>query len=220
MKYFQRSITDFAKQENSSSSSSSEHTKASLAQVVLDNQDIIKPDDTIQIKEVDDDHCYGVVLRMWKDEEGKEMAEIQWYYKPKDIFQTIPAFIGRKELFISDHVDYIPVDSIIARAEIVSIDAYFFNRRSDSTYFSRASYRFLEHELDPPFLQWPTICTCGGVLNPDLSYLVCAECFKVFHHQCVRDVVDQVLWYCRNCRKRRSAGVVSVCAKEQTGRRR
>lgn len=204
MKYYQRSIADFAKQESSSSSSDSSDSVAEpLTQVLLDNREIVRPKDTVQIKELDDDHCYGVVRRLWKDQGEKEMAEIQWYYKPKDIFQTIPAFIGRKELFISDHIDFIPVDSIIGKASILSLEGYFYNSRTDSAYFSRAKYLFRSHEVDPPFEDWPPICTCGGVLNPDLSYLVCAECLKVFHHQCIKRRVEQVLWYCRSCRKRR-----------------
>ena len=165
---------------------------------VLENLETIRPGDTVKITESEDDLCFGEVVRM-----DAEMAEIQWYYKPKDIFTHTPAFIGSKELFSSPHLDTIPILSISSLVEITTLEDYFYNCKASTAYYSRAEYLPETHELQPSFLHWPTICTCKGFLNPDLRYVVCAECQQVYHPQCVKEGLEQLLWYCRNCRRKR-----------------
>jgi len=163
--------------------------------------------DVAVVKEWRDERCFGTILKIWSVPEGKGQAflRLRWYYKPADVFPSVPAFIGRDELFDSDHEQDIYVQAVYDKVRVVSFEEYC-NRADteEEVFFTRARYVSVACRVDPAIEDWPTVCVCRAVRSPDDVYLVCERCAGLFHFKCV-GVKEEDLdegWECAACRKR------------------
>lgn len=159
------------------------------------------------VKEWRDDRCYGTILKIWSvpHNKGQAYLRLRWYYKPSDVFPTVPAFIGSDELFDSDHEQDIYVQAVYDKVQVLTFDDYFSKTDIDEDmFFTRARYICGENRVEPPIEQWPTVCVCKAVKSPNDVYVECEKCGSLFHFPCVgmkEEEVDKD-WECVACRKK------------------
>ncbi|MEE4247770.1 MAG: hypothetical protein V2I33_20400 [Kangiellaceae bacterium] len=53
------------------------------------------------------------------------MININWHYKPDDLFSEEHDFFGEAELLTSDHVQDTPVYSIIEKIRLITFEEYY-----------------------------------------------------------------------------------------------
>ena len=127
---------------------------------------------------------------------------ISWYYKPKDVFSSVPNFISEAELFSSNLNQDIPVQSIYGKIEVLAFPEYYDLEEADSdVFFVRATYDHKKKTLSPEVNDWVKACYCNTNINPDLMYVKCDACNDVFHLDCVGKIEESdEKWFCNNCK--------------------
>lgn len=168
------------------------------------NSMVYEPGDVVVIQEHKDERCFGTVISIWSQAKGQAFFKVRWFYKATDVFGTVPLFIGADELFDSDHEQDVPVQSVYGKIRVLSFEDYF-NRAEieDDMFFSRARYKPLSREIEPPIEDWPTVCVCKAVKSPNDIYVECEQCGSLYHFPCVslsQDNVDPD-WVCESCRQ-------------------
>lgn len=144
--------------------------------------------DVVRVKEWKDEECFGTLLDIYRKKNCKyPLVKIRWFYKPSDIFTIKQPYLSEGELFDSDHVQEIWLDCIYDKVTMLSLEDYrIFDEVDDDTFFTRATYKHITHEIVPPFQEWKRVCTCNSILNPDSLYNVCERCGSLFHQGCVK----------------------------------
>ena len=163
--------------------------------------------DVAVVKEWRDDRCFGTILKIWSmpQSKGQAFLRLRWYYKPSDVFENIPSFIGTDELFDSDHEQDIYVQAVYDKVSVISFEEYF--SRTDieeDVFFTRARYITGANRVDPTIEEWATVCVCKAIKSPNDIYVECEKCGGMFHFPCVgmnENEVDKD-WECQACRKR------------------
>lgn len=158
--------------------------------------------DVVIIKEATDERSYGRILRIWKEpgEELQAFIHLRWFYKPVDVFDTVPTYVGTDELFESDHEQDVYVQTISGKIRVVTLEEYLHKESSDKdVYFTRAKYSPATKQLDPPTDEWERVCACQSILSPSESYIACAQCKSRSHPTCAQQAEGAVDWTCENC---------------------
>ena len=156
------------------------------------------------IKEYFDDCCFGTIVKIWCKANGEAIIRVRWYYKPSDVFKSVPGFIGTDELFDSDHEQDVCAEALYDKAQVLSFTDYSSRPEIDENiYFSRARFLPSTRQLDPPIETWPTVCTCKAIQTPNDVYVECEQCGGLYHFSCVNLSMEKVDkdWICRRCRK-------------------
>ena len=91
--------------------------------------------------------------------------KVQWYFHWSEldlpnlgIPESDHIYLGENELFASDHIENVYIDSILGRCDVFSIKEYDnCEAINDDTYYSRAKFIVNEHRLEPPFIKWETL---------------------------------------------------------------
>ena len=115
------------------------------------------------------------------------IASVQWYYRKTDmntksLKPSEFVLISDYQVFPTNHYDFIYIESLNGKCEIISYDEYDSNPSvSNNVYFQRASYDYLRKKIFPPISEWPIGCICSKPLNPDLEYIQCESCQKWIH---------------------------------------
>ena len=114
-------------------------------------------------------------------------------------------YLGENELFFSDHVDNVYIDSIIGKCYVFTINDYDnCPTIDDNTYFSRSVFNTREQSLNPPFNEWETFCNCKKPMNPNLLTVGCDKWGKWYHPKC-EGLADESIpaietFICRECK--------------------
>ncbi|KAM3329078.1 hypothetical protein ACQJBY_026255 [Aegilops geniculata] len=115
---------------------------------------------------------------------GEVNLKLLWYYRPEDTEGGRKSFHGSKELFLSDHVEIQPADTIEGRCSVHTLEKYTQLKSIDACdYFTRFQYRsatgrFLPRRVD-------RYCNCNMPYNPDLPMIECESCKNWFHYSCL-----------------------------------
>ena len=122
----------------------------------------------------------------------------------KDLSVIQFAQISESELFKSNHLDIIKIESILRKCQILSISEYDkCEDLSEDTFFSRASFDLLKNKLTPKIENWDKSCICELPLNPDQMYVNCDKCSNWFHpkHVGLEEIEAEVLeeFCCPKC---------------------
>ncbi|CAG9325144.1 unnamed protein product [Blepharisma stoltei] len=160
--------------------------------------------DTVQIKEYYDDSAYGTIVKIWKDTNKPDAyVKLRWFYKPADVFHEDHDFISRAELFDSDNIQDIWVQSLYDKVTVLSFEDYHcLDEVDDDVFFSRAVYNYKDGTITPPISEWKKNCICKSIINPDTLYVACDNCWELFHPHCVGISPDDPgEWFCRNCKQ-------------------
>jgi len=160
--------------------------------------------DVAVIKEYTDDCCFGKIVKIWCKAKGQAFVRLRWYYKPSDVFSTVPVFIGVDELFNSDHEQDVYVQTLYDKVQVLSFPDYSSRSEIDEDiFFTRARYIPSTNQLDPPIDAWPTVCLCKAIQSPNDVYVECEQCGRLYHFPCVhmeQEKVDKD-WVCSACRQ-------------------
>lgn len=172
------------------------------------NTDISKENytigDSVQVKEYSDDNCFAKILSI-KPRSKKLLnnVEIVWYYKPENIFKRVPSFISAAELMESDHKQNIGIESIYDKIQVVSLEEYHKNEEAGSDlYFTRSFFDYKAKRLKPVLSKWDRVCICESIINPDVLYVACDRCTRLFHPNCVIAPEGDSAWYCSKCEQK------------------
>jgi hypothetical protein len=110
--------------------------------------------------------------------------KVAWFYRPEEAVGGRKAFHSARELFRSDHRDWVGAASILGRCRVLDLRAFqALPATSDADFFYRFSYRAATQRFQPRRV--PVFCRCEMPYNPDLLMVECAHCVEWFHPACV-----------------------------------
>lgn len=127
-----------------------------------------------------------------KNRESLPMLKVQWFYSKHDLLALIrqdlqdeeALLIADNEVFSTSHSDRVFADAIVRKAKVFSFDQYLQQdaETRQSAFFSRAGLVY--QKLHPPISEWSHSCKCKRPLNPDLQFVLCADCQAAHHLKC------------------------------------
>ena len=143
-----------------------------------------------------------------KEPNGEEQCHVSWYYRPEEARGGRKAFHGDKELFTSDHYDWVAKSSINGHCSVHKLREYQqLTEVTDNDYYTRFSYKASKGEFKPDKV--PVYCACEMPYNPDLFMVECESCEEWYHPQCVGTTKKQVEklahFVCPSCDKKAQA---------------
>ena len=133
------------------------------------------------------------------------MTKVWWYYRPEDAGCGRKSFHGTQELFKSDHIDYIPVESVESLCTVHTLKEYQACESIDPSkdFYARFVYHSKEDRLSPD--QVRVYCKCSMPVNPDFLMIQCDSCREWFHPACIGmsegSVKRYTIWHCENCKE-------------------
>ncbi len=120
---------------------------------------------------------------------NKVEVMVQWYYRPEDAIGGRKGFHGERELFLSDHKDWVAPDSINDKCQVHTLQQYqSLHVVSDADYFCRFSYNIKKAEYRPARV--PVYCVCEMPYNPDRFMVECEACTDWIHPE-----VRSIHWF-------------------------
>lgn len=172
---------------------------------VVIGDDVFQVNDAVVVKapgESDNDGYVGKIVSL-RVRDGQAMARVCWFYRPEETRGGARAFHGSKELFASDHYDWVHVDAIDGKCRVYSLKEYqTLESVNDDDYYARFLYKSKEGSFRPE--EVPVFCACAQPYNPDRLMVECERCEDWFHPECVGETQESVTaeptWMCRTCR--------------------
>ena len=106
------------------------------------------------------------------------------------------------EVFLTNHSDKVPVQSINGKATILTMEEFdALDTAPIGTYYSRADYDIHKKVLKPSFDKWGSrSCSCNMPTNPLQQYMGCDACDKWFHPTCEGVKPDIENFICSECK--------------------
>ena len=131
-------------------------------------------------------------------------VRVCWYYRPEEARGGRKGFHGSKELFTSDHEDWVTPDAVNGKCEVHSLrefqlldDVYEFD------FFTRFVYHAARGEFKPDRV--PVYCLCEMPFNPDVFMVECEGCSEWHHPSCIQLTQEEVQkmahFVCAECTK-------------------
>ncbi|XRB20106.1 chromatin remodeling protein EBS [Pseudoscourfieldia marina] len=183
--------------------SGGEYSSAALKEKRDDLKNTLKVgDDAFVLAEPDSPWAFNVVHIKDISRDRKKVT-VFWYYRPEDAPCGRKMFHGTQELFASDHVDVISMESIESICKVHTLKVYQARETVDPSYdfFARFTYHTKDHRLTPDQIR--VFCMCNMPVNPDHLMICCDTCREWFHPGCVsmsEDMVRRVTaWNCPEC---------------------
>lgn len=116
----------------------------------------------------------GRIKEIWKN---TTKCLVQWYYRPGDTELGRLRFHGKRELFMSNHVDTISQKCIMGRCFVMHMDEYVtLDIIEENVYFYRFFYIPITGSICPDEIQ--VYCLCELPENPDLTMIECDRFFN------------------------------------------
>eukprot|EP00899_Mesostigma_viride_P023415 jgi/Mesvir1/4258/Mv22222-RA.1 len=133
--------------------------------------------------------------------EGMQVL-VHWFYRPEESLGGRKGFHGERELFLSDHVDWVAAASINGVCDVHSLKDYTrLTQVKQTDYFCRFTYKATTGKVKPDRV--PVYCTCDMPYNPDHFMIECDTCKEWYHPQCIGLQVEEIKtkgkWQCHDC---------------------
>ena len=130
---------------------------------------------------------------------------VSWFYRPEEARGGRKGFHGEKELFQSDHFDWVTPSAVNGKCNVHSLREYqSLDQVKEFDFFARFSYLAARSEFKPDRV--PVYCLCEMTFNPDLFMIECEGCEEWHHPECVhltRDEVEKMAHFvCAECTKK------------------
>ncbi len=107
-----------------------------------------------------------------------------WFYRPEEATGGRKAFHSARELFASDHRDWVGASSIEGRCRVLDLRSFqSLQQPGDADFFARFHYRAAAQKFAPSRV--PVFCRCEMPYNPDLTMLECVACAEWYHPECL-----------------------------------
>ncbi|OMJ82836.1 hypothetical protein SteCoe_16369 [Stentor coeruleus] len=158
--------------------------------------------DSVAIKQKGVIKGYGKITKIWRNRKINDgFIKIRWYYTPDQIFKDVPDFISNRELFESNHSQHLSVQTISGKIEVLSIEKYCQQHKTDKNiHFVRSFYIKESGLLIPSIEEWDKVCLCKKAFNPDKLMVRCDICLKKFHTECTGyNISSGSNWFCKQC---------------------
>jgi len=187
-------------------------TSEEVARVVIGG-DVFQVNDTVLVKAPgSSDHYIGRIVSLAVEDDVAK-ARLCWYYRPQETRGGRKRFHGVKELFASDHYDWVSVNTIDGKCTVHSMREYQrLEAVSEYDFYARFLYRSSRGEFRPEAV--PVFCVCSEPYNPDRLMVECGRCDDWFHPECVGETAAKVTkhkhWTCPECRKSSADGVCAL----------
>ena len=111
-------------------------------------------------------------------------AQVAWFYRPEEASGGRKAFHSARELFASDHMDWVGASAIEGRCRVLDLRSFqALQQPGDADFFARFHYRAAAQKFAPSRV--PVFCRCEMPYNPDLVMLECVACAEWFHPECL-----------------------------------
>lgn len=172
-------------------------------------QNIFKINEILQLYEPTQTKPYIVKLlgiyRFPDEEEVAYALKVEWLLRKTDLplkkYSKYLQHISIAEVFPSRQIDYVPIESIMRKSDLIKYEQYEnLTRAGDNIYFSRANYNPDDDELVPDPSKWQKACSCSMPINPDLEYTQCQGCERWYHNKCINDEVEEnQKFVCHDC---------------------
>ena len=78
---------------------------------------------------------------------------------------------------------------------------------NESIFFTRSKYDQDSKVLIPDPSTWGSDCDCNKPTNPDLKYVECSKCGRLFHSVCVQSKIINGIFLCDGCFSTNSRGM-------------
>eukprot|EP00877_Chromochloris_zofingiensis_P003074 jgi/Chrzof1/12768/Cz07g06240.t1 len=144
----------------------------------------------------------GRVKGITQPETGDTEIELTWFYRPEEAVGGRKAFHGEKELFASDHVDFVHKNTVLGKCRVMTLKKYQeLPTVGEHDYFARFTYKPAKKEFEPDRV--PVFCTCEMPYNPDKFMVMCDNCEEWYHPECLKMTKKAVAgisnWTCPEC---------------------
>ena len=97
---------------------------------------------------------------------------VSWFYRPEEARGGRKGFHGEKELFQSDHFDWVTPSAVNGKCNVHSLREYqSLDQVKEFDFFARFSYLAARSEFKPDRV--PVYCLCEMPFNPDLFMIEC-----------------------------------------------
>ncbi|XP_061998998.1 chromatin remodeling protein EBS-like [Rosa rugosa] len=145
------------------------------------------------------------ILRMTKIK-GRISVEVRWYYRMEEILSKAPSFIGDKEFIISDHYGFVDGETISEKCRVHTFSAYqgiSSDKLEENDYYWRFEYSPVLHKFKE--VSVPVYWECQLPENPDKMMVMCSNCDKWYHRECVNlqesdpDKLSEMDFCCPTC---------------------
>lgn len=147
-------------------------------------------------------------IKAFKHGRKDTQVRVAWYYRPEECKDGRKQFHGEKELFKSDHMDWIDAQTISGKCTVHTLNSYReLEDESETDFFSRFSYMPSQDKFGPESV--PVYCICELPYNPDTYMIMCEKCEEWYHPRCIGLTAEQVEIYnntpfsCPACVKRK-----------------
>jgi len=176
---------------------------------ILIGNDSFQVNDAVLVKAPGTAERYVGKICAFKVTNATTTARLCWYYRPQETRGGRKRFHGMKELFASDHYDWVDVNTIDAKCQVHSLKDYQSLRAvGDTDFYARFLYRSSRGEFKPESV--PVFCACSEPYNPDRFMVECERCEDWFHPECVGETqqsVNRVKHYvCPSCTRTLTPG--------------
>lgn len=131
-------------------------------------------------------------------------VHVCWYYRPEEARGGRKGFHGSKELFDSDHKDWVTPDAVNGKCRVHTLAEYQqLDDVQEFDFFTRFVYLASRGEFKPDRV--PVYCLCEMPFNPDLFMVECEGCSEWHHPACVQLTQEEVQkmthFVCAECTK-------------------
>ena len=159
---------------------------------------------TLRPPSVDSNPFIARIHEVRKTKSNALRLYVSWFYRPEEARGGRKGFHGEKELFQSDHFDWVTQDAVNGKCNVHSLRDYqSLDQVKEFDFFTRFSYLAARGEFKPDRV--PVYCRCEMPYNPDLFMIECEGCEEWHHPECVqltRDEVEKMAHFvCAECTK-------------------
>ncbi|KAK9841640.1 hypothetical protein WJX74_009224 [Apatococcus lobatus] len=144
------------------------------------------------------------IMEIQQQSRGENKVRVTWFYRPEEATGGRKKFHGEKEVFKSDHADWIPISTIENKCHVHSLKNYqALKQVHENDFFFRFIYKPLTHEFRPDRV--PVFCVCEMPYNPDAFMVACEKCDEWYHPKCLgltkAQATQMDAFVCSYCRK-------------------
>lgn len=153
-----------------------------FASVTLRGEEF-KIGDAVKVKIENEEEGIATIVGIFHTQLRQIKLKVRWYYSPSEVGVRGP-FLSQAEVFDSKTIGVIPIETVIEKATVLTLEEYNnLDEADDCTFFCRASYD--GKKLKPPLSQWAQMCVCRQIVNPDRPMTLCENCWLYFHSDCI-----------------------------------
>lgn len=116
------------------------------------------------------------------------IVEVQFYFTRVQLdsrYKSTVDHISLNELFFSNLIEYVPLNALIGKFKLYSLENYVNSLEDHDIKFCQSKLDIHSGNIEPKLDSRKKVCTCRKIENPDFNYIFCDTCDQWFHYFCV-----------------------------------